>query len=41
MKEWNDATNFEKLPDKAPKNKLMGGAVRRSGLDTRKAKLNG
>lgn len=35
-KEWSDATNFKDLPEiKGPKNKLMGGAVRRE-----KFKLN-
>ena len=38
VKEWAVATNFEKLPDR--KNKLMGGAVRRFSLDTKKDKLD-
>jgi hypothetical protein len=41
VQEWENATDYSKLPDKAPANKLMGGAVRRSTLDVRKGKLNG
>ena len=39
VQEWEHATDYSKLPDKAPK--LMGGAVRRAGLDVKKEKLNG
>ena len=39
VQEWENATDYSKLPDKAPR--LMGGAVRRAGLDVRKDKLNG